>query len=91
MLNLLSFKEAIVPAASAGGTCKDGGLGEAEEEAGVAGLEELDELITDGGYHDCCEEASCGCCSCDPLRIIINKNDNNKIEINIINIKVLFP
>lgn len=86
MLNLLSFKEAMVPAASAGGTCEDGGLGEAEEEAGVAGLEEVDELMIDGEYHDCWDEASCGCCSCDPLRVINNKS--NKININI-NIKVL--
>lgn len=65
MLDLLSFKAAITPAASAGGIWEEG-LG--EEEVGVAGLEELDELITDGGYHDC-EEPSCDCCSCDPLRI----------------------
>jgi len=76
----------MVPAASAGGTCEEGGLGEAEEEAGVAGLDELDELIIDGGYHDCCDEASCGCCSCDPLRVI--NNNSNNININI-NIKVL--
>jgi hypothetical protein len=54
-------------------------LGEPVDEVGVAGLEELDELITDGGYHDCDEEPSCDCCSCDPLRI----NNNTRININI--------
>lgn len=73
VLDLLSFKEAIVPAASAGGICEEG-LGEPDEEAGVAGLEELDEFITDGGYHDC-DEPPCDCWSCDPLRI--NNNINN--------------
>lgn len=79
VLNLLSLKEAIVSAASAGGICEEG-LGEAEEEVGVAGLEELDELITDGEYHDCDDCASCDCCSCDPLRI----NKNNNININVL-------
>lgn len=72
--NLLSFKTAITPAASEGGTwdevlCKQ----EEDDAVGVTGLDELGELITDGGYHDCdCdwEEPSCDCCSCDPLSII---------------------
>lgn len=60
MLDLLSFKAAIIPAASAGGTCEEGLCEEEEEEeVGVAGLEGE---LTDGGYHDC-EEPSC-CCDC---------------------------
>lgn len=63
-LNFLSFKAAITPAASAGGTC-DGGCNLGEEKLpeevaeGVAGLDEPGELTTDGGYHDCDEEPSC--------------------------------
>lgn len=62
----------MIPAASEGGTWEEGLCGNEEEDPdGVAGLDELGELTTDGGYHDCdCEEPSCDCCSCDPLRII---------------------
>ena len=65
---LLSFRTAVIPAASAGKTCDgDGGLSEVLcelkllEEAlhGVPGRDEFGELTTDGGYHDC-EEPSCG-------------------------------
>ena len=65
---LLSFRTAIIPAASAGETC-DGDCGLSEvlcelkllEEAllGVPGRDEFGELTTDGGYQDC-EEPSCG-------------------------------
>ncbi|RDX61519.1 hypothetical protein CR513_60246, partial [Mucuna pruriens] len=70
--NLLSFKTEITPAASEGGTCEEGLCDNEEEDAvGVTGLDELGELSTDGGYHDCdWDEPSCDCCSCDPLRII---------------------
>ena len=65
---LLSFRTAVIPAASAGETC-DGDCGLSEvlcelkllEEAllGVPGRDEFGELTTDGGYQDC-EEPSCG-------------------------------
>lgn len=61
---LLSFKTEITPAASVGETCEGDcslsvGLCEPQplEEVplGVAGLEELGEVTTDGGYQDCVE------------------------------------
>ena len=72
--NLLSFKTAITAAASEGGTWDEGLCDNEEEDAvGVTGLDEVGELTTDGGYHDCdCEEPSCDCCSCDPLHTIEN-------------------
>jgi hypothetical protein len=66
--NLLSFRTAIIPAASAGETC-DGDCGRSvglcelklleEVLPGVPGREELGELSTEGGYQDC-GEPSCG-------------------------------
>lgn len=56
----MSFKEAMMPAASAGETCdKECGRSAAlapklpdELAVGVAGWEEPGELPTDGGYHE---------------------------------------
>lgn len=80
---LLSLNPAINSAASAGGSDPYDGewdpsealwgeLRKDEEELpGVDGREEVDALLTEGGYHDCCVRTSwepdCDCWSWEPL------------------------
>ena len=75
----MSFKRAIMPAASPGETCD--GICPPDD----WGLDELGEVTREGEYQGCCGDCSeeegrdsPSCCSFDPLRGFITKKTSSK-------------